>query len=127
MERGAMARVLLVDDDGDVLDVVEQGLAEEGYEVTAVESGEDARECLRQGDYDAAVIDYVMPREDGLSLAQFVRSKGIPVVIITGAIELDDLRGHDLRLVRKPFSSADLGQAIRAVLEASARSASRDR
>jgi two-component system, OmpR family, response regulator len=126
MEWGAMARVLLVDDDGDVLEVLEQALAEQGHEVTAVASAEDARDCLRQGDYDAAVIDYVMPREDGLSLARFVRSRGIPVVIITGAIELDELRGHDLRLVRKPFSSTELEQAVRAVLEA-ARSASRDR
>ena len=83
-----MARVLIVDDDGDVLKVIGHVLADAGHEVTGAGSAEHARACVQQRQYDAAVIDYWMPREDGLSLAQFLRGEGVPIVMITGAVTL---------------------------------------
>ena len=84
-----MARVLVVDDNEDVLDMTARVLAEAGHDVTAADSAERARHCLHQGRYDAAVIDYVMPEEDGLSLAHFLRGRGVAVLMITGAVTFD--------------------------------------
>ena len=112
-----MARVLVVDDNGDVLEAIEHLLADAGHLVTAAPSAERAREYFRRAEYDAAVIDFVMPREDGLSLAEFLRGEGVPVLIITGAIMFDELHGHDMPILGKPFSAAQLEQALQHLLE----------
>ena len=112
-----MARVLVVEDDGDVLDMMEHVLADAGHEVTGVVSAERARHCLRQGHYDAAVIDYMMPLEDGLSLAQFLRGRGVPVLIITGAMTFDELHAHGMPILGKPFSAAQLEEALQRLLD----------
>jgi DNA-binding NtrC family response regulator len=112
-----MARVLVVDDNGGVLEVLESVLTDAGHVVTAAQSAERAREYFRRADYDAAVIDFVMPHEDGLSLAQFLHGEGVPVLIITGAITFDELHGHDMPILGKPFSAEQLEQALQRLLE----------
>ena len=121
-----MARVLVVDDEGGVREVLEDTLRDAGHKVTTVENAERARAQFQQGDYDIAIIDYVMPGEDGLSLAEFLRSEHIPVVMITGSIEIHELRRRDLPVLGKPFSSAELEQAIQVALNAPAKPVSRD-
>jgi two-component system OmpR family response regulator len=112
-----MARVLVVDDNGDVLEVIEQALADAGHEVTGVRSAERARQHLQQGQYDAAVIDYVMPQEDGLSLAHFLRGRGVPVLIISAVVTFDELHEHGMPILGKPFSAARLEEALQRLLE----------
>jgi two-component system, OmpR family, phosphate regulon response regulator OmpR len=109
--------VLVVDDEPAVLEVLEHVLAEAGHEVTAAQSAEHARKHCRRAEYDAAVVDFVMPGEDGLSLAEFLRGGGVPVLLITGAMTFDELLGHGMPILGKPFSSAQLEVALRHLLE----------
>lgn len=80
-------KVLVVDDEADFLEIAELYLEreKEGLEVVTVNSGEEAFEILKEGNYDAVVSDYKMPIVDGLELLERVRDFGmdIPFFILT--------------------------------------------
>jgi CheY-like chemotaxis protein/AraC-like DNA-binding protein len=82
----AGARVLVVDDDPNVLSVLERRLALEGVEVDTAASGVEALKLARRRLHDALILDLIMPGLSGLDLLAILRSEGIwvPVVILTG-------------------------------------------
>ena len=80
------ARVLVVDDQEEMRDLLAEMLASEGYEPRAVVGGEEALQELEHAPYDLLLTDLNMPHMDGLALLRRVRERwpSLPVVIITG-------------------------------------------
>ncbi|MFB6222848.1 MAG: response regulator [Haloarcula sp.] len=85
--------VLLVDEDSDVLEIVGTFLGQEdGFEITSETDPERALELVADGDFDAVVSDYKMPRLDGVELCGAIRDRGktVPFLLFT-ARERDDV------------------------------------
>ncbi|WP_119167257.1 response regulator [Algihabitans albus] len=113
--------ILVVDDHREIRDALAKYLAKQGYRVTVAESAAAARRSLEVAAIDLAVIDIMMPGEDGLSLTRDLRAKGdLPVVLLTAvAEETDRIVGLELGAddyVTKPFNPRELLARIKAVL-----------
>ena len=79
--------ILVVDDNGDVRDVIVDILQEHNFSVTAVSSGSMMRDFLETGDtVDCVILDALMPGEVSASLALHLKKHGIPVVMISGSL-----------------------------------------
>jgi DNA-binding NtrC family response regulator len=117
-------RVLLVDDEPDVLEICARGLARSGYEVRAASSAVQARDYLAQERFDVAVLDIHMPDEDGISLLEHAHKvdPALSAVLITGypAVNtvLDSVRLNVHEFLVKPFTLAKLLDVVRSALAA---------
>jgi two-component system nitrogen regulation response regulator NtrX len=111
-----MARqILVVDDDGDVRDVIIGMLVENGFVATAATGGVAMRDILAADAVriDAIVLDALMPGEAGTSLALHAKTLRIPVVMISGGLEsLKFAEDNGLQLLRKPFRITELIKAV---------------
>ncbi len=114
--------ILLIEDERSVADYVARGLRENGFEVTHVADGRDGLEQARRGIFDALVVDRMLPRLDGLSIIQSLRSADdrTPALILSALGEVDDRvqglkAGGDDYLV-KPFAMAELLARLEALL-----------
>jgi len=117
-----MARLLLVEDEEKVRRSLQKGLNEEGYEVVAVDNGNDGLDQAIAQQFDCLILDLTLPGRDGLEILQRVRAAGrrTPTIILTarGAIE-DRVRGLDAGAddyLPKPFAFAELLARIRVCL-----------
>ncbi|UXT84578.1 response regulator [Agrobacterium tumefaciens] len=120
----AAAHIVVVDDHGDIRDLVQQYLEQQGYRVTAVESGAALRRLLEKQTADLIVLDVMMPGEDGLSVCRQLRaSTATPVIFLTAmADDTDRIIGLELGAddyLVKPFNPRELLARIRAVLRRS--------
>jgi DNA-binding NtrC family response regulator len=106
--------ILIVDDDGDVRNVIISILQEHNYRVSCAEDDASVRNFLRYSDpVDCAVLDVVMPGETGVSLALHLKEVGIRVVMISGNPEvMRYAAAHNLQLLQKPFHIQELFDAI---------------
>ena len=127
MMKGAvfMAKILIVDDEEMIRNVVREYAEFEGYETDEAEDGMQAVEKCRKNDYDLIVMDIMMPKLDGYSACKEIRkTKQIPVIMLSArGEEYDKLFGFELGIddyVVKPFSPKELTARIRAVLNRSA-------
>ncbi|HEY0305402.1 MAG TPA: ATP-binding protein [Longimicrobiales bacterium] len=112
------ARVLVVDDEAGVRRIMARTLTRYGGEVTQAQSGAEALERIKQGEFDVLVTDISMPEMTGIQLVRRVKALHVPspVLFVTGA-ELDD---EDLahiaelngKLLRKPFDMAELAKTV---------------
>jgi DNA-binding response OmpR family regulator len=121
MSAPAEPHLLLVDDQRDIRDPLAAYLSKNGFRVTKAENAAAARQHLAASAIDLVLLDIMMPGEDGLSLAGFVRAtSGIPVILLTAkAEETDRIVGLELGAddyVTKPFSPRELLARIKAVL-----------
>jgi DNA-binding response OmpR family regulator len=121
-------RLLLVEDDVMVASGIKLGLADAGYAVDWVGSGERAEEVLRSEVFDAAIIDIGLPKMDGLELTKRLRrpdmaSHAMPVLILTARDALQDrVQGLDLGAddyLIKPYELPELLARLRALLRRS--------
>ncbi len=117
-------RVLVVDDEPMVREVVTAYLERDGCKVTVAESGRAALDALRESPPDLVVLDVMLPELDGLSvLAQLRRSSDVPVILLTARTEESDrVLGLELGAddyVVKPFSPRELSARVRTVLRRS--------
>jgi two-component system, OmpR family, response regulator RegX3 len=115
------ARILLADDERDLLETVSYALRHHGLEVECVEDGEAALAAGRSGAYDLLLLDVMMPKLSGIDVCRTLRSEGdLPIVMLTAKdAELDRVLGLELGAddyVTKPFSMAELLSRVRAVL-----------
>lgn len=120
-----MAKILIVDDEEMIRNVVREYAEFEGYETDEAEDGMQAVEKCRKNDYDLIVMDIMMPKLDGYSACREIRkSKQIPVIMLSArGEEYDKLFGFELGIddyVVKPFSPKELTARIRAVLKRAA-------
>ncbi|HEY0086137.1 MAG TPA: response regulator [Allosphingosinicella sp.] len=113
--------ILLVDDERDIRDPLAAYLSRNGVRVTKAENAAAARQVLAAHAIDLVLLDIMMPGEDGLSLAGFIRATTkIPVILVTAKTEeTDRIVGLELGAddyVTKPFSPRELLARIKAVL-----------
>jgi DNA-binding response OmpR family regulator len=114
-------RVLVAEDDEGLRSVVERGLQESGYVVDALPDGERALAFLRTYEYDVVVLDWRMPKVNGLDVVRELRSSGsqVPILMLTARDTPDDRvtgldEGADDYLV-KPFDFGELLARVRAL------------
>jgi two-component system response regulator RegX3 len=115
------ARILVADDERDLLATVGYALEREGLEVETVEDGEAALAAARTGAYDVLVLDVMMPKLSGIDVCRIVRGESdLPILMLTAKdAEVDRVLGLELGAddyVTKPFSMAELTSRIRALL-----------
>jgi two-component system OmpR family response regulator len=116
--------ILLVDDERDIRDPLAAYLSRNAMRVTKAENAAVARQVLAAHAIDLVLLDIMMPGEDGLSLAGFIRATTkVPVILLTAkAEETDKIVGLELGAddyVTKPFSPRELLARIKAVLRRS--------
>ncbi len=115
-------RVLVVDDDPDVRDAVETALDLEGHKVSTATDGLAALQRLAHGEFDAVVLDVLMPNLDGFEVCRRLRALGnrTPILILTARdSEEETIRGLDLGAddyLVKPFALGELLARVRALL-----------
>ena len=115
-------RILVVEDDRKIASFIVNGLKQSGFAVDHCADGEDALAMARSVSYDAAVVDIMLPKLDGLSLVQTLRKEKIrtPVLILSAKATVDDRvkglqAGGDDYLV-KPFAFSELLARIQALI-----------
>ncbi|WP_086606434.1 response regulator [Erythrobacter donghaensis] len=123
----ARPHLLLVDDEESIRKPLAAVLANAGYRVTAAADAAEARAQLQAGAFDLAILDIMMPGEDGLSLARFIRATGdLPIILLTArAEEIDRIIGLEMGAddyLAKPFNPRELTARIAAILRRSQRS-----
>lgn len=115
-------KLLLAEDEPSLSRAVQVLLERNGYSVDPVFDGETALDAISNGIYDAAILDIMMPKKDGLEVLKAVRQAGnrIPVLLLTAKAEVDDkVLGLDSGAndyLTKPFSVQELLARIRAML-----------
>jgi phosphate regulon transcriptional regulator PhoB len=117
------ARVLVVEDERDVADLIRYNLAKEGYDVVVAPTGADALKQAREVHPDLVLLDIMVPQLNGWEvcrrLKQDADTKNIPVIMVTGRVEEGDkVLGFEMGAddyVTKPFSPRELLARIRAV------------
>jgi DNA-binding response OmpR family regulator len=115
-------RILVVEDEKKVLSFIKRGLEEEKYEVDTAMDGEEGLKMAVDKPYDLIVLDWMLPKKDGLSMLKELRSKKamIPVLMLTAKDSVEDIvagldSGSDDYLT-KPFAFAELLARVRALL-----------
>jgi DNA-binding response OmpR family regulator len=115
-------RVLLVEDNKPLVRALKQGLEEEGFAVDVAQDGEEGDFKAQTAEYDAIILDLMLPKVDGLTLLSQWREKGLAthVLILSarGALE-DKVKGLDLGAddyLPKPFELEELFARLRALL-----------
>ena len=115
-------RILAVDDDPELTDILRRALTEQLYHVEVAHDGQSAQHMALSEDFDLIVLDLMMPRIDGVTVCRNVRAAGktTPIIMLTARDGTDDRivgldAGADDYLV-KPFSMGELLARIRAVI-----------
>lgn len=116
-----MAKILVVDDEIKIREIIKEYAEFEGYEVAQAEEGMQAVEMVKNQDFDIIIMDVMMPKLDGYSACKEIRKiKQIPVIMLSArGEEYDKLFGFEIGVddyVVKPFSPKELMARIRAVL-----------
>ncbi|SCK04420.1 Response regulator ArlR [uncultured Clostridium sp.] len=115
-------RLLIVEDEIDILTALQKGLKSEGYAIDISSDGDEALELLSFNSYDLVVLDINLPGIDGFSILQKLREKDADtrVIIISANREIEDrIKGLDLGAndyLVKPFDFLELKARIRALL-----------
>lgn len=116
-------KILLVEDDPNFGTVLKDYLALNDYNVTHAKDGIEGLIMYKNNDYDLCILDVMMPRKDGFTLANDIRSndKEIPIIFLTAKTMKDDvLRGYQVGAddyLNKPFDSEVLLYKIKAILQ----------
>jgi two-component system OmpR family response regulator len=114
-------RVLIVEDEAKMAGLLQRGLRDDGLAADVALAGEDALWMAAATDYDAIVLDVMLPGIDGFEVCRRLRAGGVqsPVLMLTARDAIDDrVRGLDTGAddyLLKPFSFAELGARLRAV------------
>lgn len=122
-------RILVVEDDQKILSFVVKGLKEAGFAVDHADNGDDGLNFALSAPYDAAVLDIMLPRRDGLSIVEELRRKKVltPVIILSAKRTVDDrvkgLQAGGDDYLTKPFSFAELLARVQALLRRSSQAA----
>ncbi len=119
-----MSRVLVADDDPDIVGLVRLRLEMAGHEVVSAGDGEAAWSLVLEAVPDLAVLDVAMPRLDGLALTRRLRDHpptcALPVLVLTAAVQPTDvaaaLAAGATAYVRKPFSPRELAGRVAELL-----------
>lgn len=122
-----MYRILVVEDERPISDLIEMNLSEAGYTCVCAYDGLEAANLLEKEGYDLVLLDIMLPKVSGYELLDFIKPLGIPVIFLTAkgtmADKVKGLRlGADDYLV-KPFEIVELLARVEAVLRRAGKSA----
>lgn len=118
-------RILLAEDERDLNQIIMQKLTSDGYFVDCCFNGEEAMDYLDCADYDAIILDIMMPKKDGFEVLRYLRcaGKSTPVLFLTARDAVSDrVKGLDSGAndyLVKPFSFAELTARLRAMTRGS--------
>ena len=119
------SKILLVEDDPSLGFVIKDNLIIKGYDVTLCQDGEEGQKVFEKNHFDVCILDVMMPKKDGFSLAKSIREKNqqVPILFITAKSMLEDKisgfhAGGDDYIV-KPFSMEELSLRIEVFLRRS--------
>ena len=118
-------KILIVDDEIKIREVVSEYVKASGYECDQASNGKDAIDMVAANNYDCVILDIMMPELDGFSACKKIKAiKNVPVIMLSARTEEDDkLFSFDLGVddyVTKPFSPKELMARIRVVCERNA-------
>jgi two-component system OmpR family response regulator len=122
-------RILVVEDDDKIASFLVKGLKQSGYAVDRCADGERAFGLAQSVAYDAAIVDLMLPKLDGLTLIQQLRSKNVrvPVLILSARASVDDrvrgLQAGSDDYLTKPFAFSELLARIQALIRRASQSA----
>lgn len=114
--------ILFVEDEAKIASFVQAGLKEQGFVVDYCDNGNDGYNCALENEYDAIILDIMVPGKDGLSILKNLRRQGqnVPIILLTARNELDDrIEGLNLGAddyLAKPFFVEELVARIQAVM-----------
>lgn len=115
-------KIVIVDDDARIRDLLRRYLSQEGFDVLLAEDGRALDRILQRETIDLVVLDLMLPGEDGLSICRRLRASGIktPVIMLTAKVEdVDRINGLEIGAddyLGKPFNPRELLARIHAVL-----------
>lgn len=117
---GNMIKILIVDDEKSICDLIDLNLSSAGYYCQSVQDGLEAIEQIEQGGFDLILLDVMLPGVDGYDIMEYIRPLKVPVIFITAKHEVRD-RVKGLRLgaddyLVKPFDVVELNARVEAVL-----------
>ncbi len=115
-----MIRILVVDDEKPICDLIDLNLSSAGYQCTTVQDGLKAIDILEKEEFDLVLLDIMLPGADGYDVMDYIRPTGIPVIFITAKHEVKN-RVKGLKLgaddyIVKPFDMVELVARVEAVL-----------
>lgn len=115
-----MIKILIVDDEKPICDLIDLNLSAAGYCCTAVQDGIKAIEAVENDEYDLVLLDIMLPGADGYDVMEYIRPLKIPVIFISAKHEVKD-RVKGLKLgaddyLIKPFDVVELVARVEAVL-----------
>lgn len=117
-------RILLVDDEPEILRLLTRRLRRKGCEVASASDGGQALALLQQGPFDMAILDFLMPRMNGLDLAAQCcqRRPELKILMLTGSPVIEEIEIAGYACLRKPLENLqDLDVAIERLLAAVSR------
>src|SRR3990172_3804631 len=122
-------RIVLIEDEKDIIELVRYNFRKEGFEVSSFTSGKEVLEYLRRNPADLALLDIMVPDLDGFEICKRLRSedrsRSLPVIFLTAkGEEIDRVLGLEIGAddyVVKPFSPRELVARVKAVLRRQAR------
>lgn len=118
------AKILVVDDEKPIVEILKYNLEKEGYQVVTAFNGEEALEKVSSEKPDVIILDIMLPVKDGFAVCREIRlNMDIPIIMLTAKeMEMDKVLGLDLGAddyVTKPFSSREVIARIKAILRRS--------
>jgi DNA-binding response OmpR family regulator len=125
-DRQPGGRILVVDDEPHIVELIRYNLARDGFDVSVAYDGADALQKTREGTPDLVILDLMLPYVDGLEVCRHLRRESpVPILVLTAKDgEQDRVRGLELGAddyVTKPFSPRELVARVRAILRRTAR------
>ena len=119
-------KILIIEDDKKITSFLKKGLEEEGFIITIAEDGEDGSYLAINYDFDIILLDWMLPKKDGLKVLQEIRKNNnvsTPIIFLTAKSKIDDKveglnQGADDYLV-KPFSFNELLARVKALIRRS--------
>jgi len=121
-------RLLIVEDDPNLGEILSEYLGLKGFETTLKRDGEEGEYAFKEGTYDLCILDLMMPKKDGFSLAKEIRSmdEETPIIFLTAkSMKQDIIKGFTIGAddyITKPFSMEELLLRIQAILKRSTKS-----
>lgn len=120
-----MRKILIIEDEPDIQELLAAYLRDAGYEIVIAGDGVEALAQFQQGAFDMILLDLMLPKIDGFGVCELIRRESsVPILMLTALDgEQDQLRGFQMEIddyVTKPFSMPILLQKIRAILRRTA-------
>ena len=114
-------KILIVEDDENILSLLKRGFEEEGYIIDSANDGEDGEFLSLSNNYDIILLDWMLPNKSGIEILKSIRDNNIitPVIMLTARTQIDDrVQGLDYGAddyISKPFSFKELTARIKAL------------